>query len=240
MGFFSRLKMIFSSHINSALDKAEDPEKMLNQAILDMNTQLVESKKAVALAIADEKKLEREMNVYLARSQEWERKAILAVKSGEDDLAKEALLRKQEADNAGFQYKKQWEAQRDSVQKLKESLKELQRKIEEAQRNKNLLIARAKRAEAQEKIQQTMTSVSNNKSAFEAFDRMSQKIDTMEARLDAEKELDALSEDMDVEKKFAALEKNNTSADMLLEDLKSKMKMLPQGSAGVTSEETPE
>lgn len=229
MGFFYRIRTIISSHMNSLLNKAEDPEKMLNQAILDMNTQLVESKKAVAIAIADEKKLEREMNTYLTRSQEWERKAILAVKAGEDELAKEALLRKQEADNAAFQFKKQWEAQHESVQKLKESLKELQRKTEEAQRKKNLLIARAKRAEAQEKIQQTMTSVSSNKSAFEAFDRMSEKIDTLEARLDAEKELDALSSDMDIEKKFAALEKNSNSTDLLLEDLKSKMKMLPSG-----------
>ena len=227
MGIFSRLKTLISSNVNDLISKAEKPEKMLNQLIIDMQEQLLESKRAVALAIADEKKLEREVANQESQSQEWEKKAMLAVKSGKDDLAREALLRKQEYDGAAAEYRKQWEAQKGSVEKLKESLRELQNKIEEAQRKKNLLIARAKRAEAQQKIQNTISSVSGNRSAFDAFDRMSQKVDQLEAHADAAKELEDLSSNASLEKRFAELEKSDASTDMLLEDLKKKMNALP-------------
>ena len=228
MGIFSRLKTLISSNVNDLISKAEKPEKMLNQLIVDMQGQLLESKRAVALAIADEKKLEREVTNNQALAQEWEKKAMLAVKAGKDDLAKEALLRKQEYEGAEAEYSKQWEAQKDSVQTLKESLRELQNKIEEAQRKKNLLIARAKRAEAQQKIQNTISSVSGNRSAFDAFDRMSQKVDQMEAQAEAAKELEDLSTNASLDKRFAELEKSDASADLLLEDLKNKMKSLPE------------
>jgi len=227
MGIFSRLKTLVSSNVNDLISKAEKPEKMLNQLIIDMQEQLLESKKAVAMAIADEKKLERELANQESLAQEWEKKAMLAVRAGKDDLAREALLRKQEYENAAIEYRKQWEAQKSSVEKLKESLRELQSKIEEAQRKKNLLIARAKRAEAQQKIQNTMSSVSGNRSAFDAFDRMAQKVDQMEAQADAAKELEDLSNNASLEKRFAELEKSDASADLLLEDLKKKMQALP-------------
>jgi phage shock protein A len=230
MGIFSRLKTLISSNINDLIGKAEKPEKMLNQLIIEMNEQLIESKKAVAMAIADEKKLERERDNQLGQAQEWERKAMLAVNAGKDDLAKEALLRKQEYDRAALEYQKQWEAQKASVDKLKESLRELQNKIEEAQRKKNLLIARAKRAEAQQKIQNTISSVSGNRSAFDAFDRMSAKVDQMEAQADAAKELEDLSADTNLEKRFAELEKSDGTADTMLLELKEKMKALPDKS----------
>jgi phage shock protein A len=230
MGIFSRLKTLISSNVNDMINKAENPEKMLNQLLIDMNEQLIESKKAVAMAIADEKKLERETANQQAQAQEWERKAMLAVRSGQDDLAKEALLRKQEYDNSYQEYQKQWTAQKASVEKLKESLRELQAKIEEAQRKKNLLVARAKRAEAQQKIQNTISSVTGNTSAFDAFDRMSKKVDQMEAQADAAKELEDLSADSNLEKKFAALEKSDSSADLMLTELKEKMKALPESS----------
>jgi len=230
MGIFQRLKTLISSNVNDMINKAENPEKMLNQLVVDMNAQLIESKKAVAMAIADEKKLERETQSQLEQSQEWERKAMLAVRAGQDDLAKEALLRKQEHEANYGQFKQQWEAQKASVAKLKESLRELQTKIEEAQRKKNILIARAKRAEAQQKIQQTMSSVSGNKSSFEAFDRMAQKVDQLEAQADAAKELEDFSSGSNLEKRFAELEKSSSSADLMLEDLKAKMKALPESS----------
>lgn len=227
MGIFSRLKTLISSNVNDVINKAEKPEKMLNQLLIDMNEQLIESKKAVALAIADEKKLDRELQNQRALSSEWERKAMLAVQAGKDDLAKEALLRKQEYDNAAGEYQKQWDAQKASVEKLKESLRELQNKIEEAQRKKNLLIARAKRAEAQKKIQSTIYAVSGNQTAFAAFDRMAQKVDQMEAEADAAKELEDLSADASLDKRFAELEKSGSSADLMLLELKEKMKALP-------------
>jgi phage shock protein A len=231
MGIFSRIKTLVSSNVNDMISKAEKPEKMLNQLIIDMNEQLIESKKAVAMAIADEKKLEREKDNQKAQSQEWERKAMLAVQAGKDDLAKEALLRKQEYDNAAAEYQKQWEAQKSSVDKLKESLRELQNKIEEAQRKKNLLVARAKRAEAQQKIQDTISSVSGNRTAFDAFDRMAAKVDQMEAQAEASLELQGLSDNANLEKKFKELEKSDTSADLMLLELKEKMKALPDKSS---------
>jgi len=228
MGIFSRLKTLIAGNVNAMIGKAEKPEKMLNQLIIEMNEQLIESKKAVAMAIADEKKLEREKDNQFAQSREWERKAMLAVTNGKDDLAKEALLRKQEYDNAALEYQKQWEVQKNSVDHLKESLKELQNKIEEAQRKKNLLIARAKRAEAQQKIQNTISNVSDNRSAFDAFDRMAAKVDEMEAMVDAHKELQDLSKNTSLEKRFKELEKSDASADLLLLELKEKMKALPE------------
>jgi phage shock protein A len=228
MSIFSRLKTLISSNVNDAISKAEKPEKMLNQLIIEMQEQLLESKRSVALAIADEKKLERELASQETQAQEWEKKAMLAVRAGKDDLAKEALLRKQEYDNASAEYRKQWEAQKLSVEKLKDSLRDLQNKIEEAQRKKNLLIARAKRAEAQQKIQSTISSINGNQSAFDAFDRMSQKVDQMEAQAEAAQELEDLSSSANLDKKFKELEKSDFSADILLEDLKKKMKALPE------------
>jgi phage shock protein A len=232
MGMFERLKTVISSNINALISKAEDPEKMLNQMIIDMNEQLIESKKAVAMAIADEKKLERDMMENRAKADEWEKKAMLAVRAGRDDLAKEALLRKQEFEGYATQLAQQWEAQKQSVEKLKEALRQLQTKIEEANRKKNILIARAKRAEAQQRINQTMSSLAGNKSAFETFERMERKVDEIEASAEAMKELDEASSGASLEKQFAQLESSPQAADVLLEELKKKMLTEDAGRSG--------
>jgi phage shock protein A len=130
----------------------------------------------VASAIADEKKLERQMNEQLNQAEEWERKAVLALRAEKEDLAKEALVRKQDFEAMATQYKTQWEAQHASVEKLKVALRQLQQKIEEAQRKKNLLVARAKPPTPRRRLQQTMGSFSDT-SAFEAFDRMAAKVE---------------------------------------------------------------
>lgn len=223
MGVFDRLKTVISSNINDMIAKAENPEKMLNQLVIDMNQQMIDSKKSVAMAIADEKKLERELIEQKRQSDDWERKAVIAVKAGRDDLAKEALLRKQEAENYYMQLKPQWEGQKESVEKLKDTLRQLQNKIDEASRKKNILVARAKRAEAQQKIQSTLASVSGNSSAFDTFDRMAKKVDELEARADASVELADLSKTSSLEKEFAQLEASGGGADLLLEELKRKM-----------------
>jgi phage shock protein A len=197
---------------------------MLGQLITDMNHQLVENKKNVAAAIADEKKLERQMNNAYSQAKEWEEKAKTAVKAGKDDLAKEALMRKKEHESTAEQYREQWQAQHESVEKLKQSLRQLQQKLEEAQRKKNLLIARSKRADAQRKIQQTIGSLEDN-SAFAAFDRLSEEIEEKETRNEAYEELEQSgTEDDDLERKFAELEGSSSgSADDMLEDLKRQM-----------------
>jgi phage shock protein A len=223
MGIFDRFKTVVSSNINDMISKAENPEKMLNQLLIDMNEQMIESKKAVAMAIADEKKLEREAAENKRQAEDWEKKAMLAVRSNRDDLAKEALLRKQEYEGYATQLFTQWQAQKESVEKLKVSLRELQNKIDEASRKKNILIARAKRAEAQDKINKTMSSLSGNKSAFDTFDRMSKKVDEMEARADATKELEDATSGATLEKQFAQLESSGAGADVMLDELKKKM-----------------
>jgi len=225
MGLFSRFKRAMKSNINDMISKAENPEKMLNQLIVEMNEQLIESKKTVAASIADEKRLERQVLANREQSEEWDRKAMLAVKAGRDDLAREALLRKQEYDNSIRQYQSQWEAQHASVEQLKASLRQLQQKIEEAQRKKNLLIARVKRAEAQKRMQQTVSSLADT-SAFEVFDRMAEKVEKIEAELDAMKELEAPASGDSLEQQFRALEGAESSADRMLEDLKARMARL--------------
>jgi phage shock protein A len=232
MGMFERLKTVISSNINAVISKAENPEKMLNQMVIDMNEQLIESKKAVALAIADEKKLERDMLENKAKADEWEKKAMLAVRAGRDDLAKEALLRKQEFEGYSTQLAQQWEAQKQSVEKLKDALRQLQAKIEEANRKKNILVARAKRAEAQQRINQTMSTLSGNKSAFETFERMERKVDEIEASAEAMKELDEASSGATLEKQFAQLESSPQAADAMLEELKKKMLTEDAGRTG--------
>jgi len=235
MGIWDNLKRVFKSNINAAISKAEDPQKILEQTLIDMNEQLIENKKAVASAIADEKRLERQYNDNLALAQDWENKAVLAVKSNRDDLAREALLRQKEYADYAVQFKQQFEAQHAAVEKLKDSLRQLQSKIEEAGRKKNILIARAKRAEAQKKISETMGSMSNN-SAFEAFDRMANKVDQLEAEASAAVELEDLSGNQSLEKQFKELEKGTVGADLMLEDLKAKMKAQEAGGVTVRQE----
>ena len=222
MGIFDRFKRVVKSNLNEMISKAENPEKMLNQLIVDMNQQLIESKKSVASAIADEKRLERQVKENIAAGQEWERRAMLAVRAGKDDLAKEALVRKQEFDRTAAQYKEQWEAQHDSVEKLKSALRGLQQKIEEAQRKKNLLVARSRRAEAQKRINETIGGMSDT-SAFEAFEQMSRRMDQLEAENEAMLEIEETERATDsLDQQFAQLESGG-DAERLLEDLKKKI-----------------
>ncbi len=226
MGIFKRFKTVLKANINDMISKAENPEKVLNQLIIDMNEHLIDSKKSVAAAIADEKRLERQVDENRMKSEDWEKKAMLAVRAGKDDLAKEALLRKQEYAKYNQELKPQWEAQHESVSQLKDSLRQLQRKIEEARRKKNILIARAKRAEAQKTIQATVGSIGDT-SAFDAFDRMAAKVEQIEAEADATAELIGMnSEEKSLEEEFKQLESSDDSSDLLLDQLKAKMKKI--------------
>jgi phage shock protein A len=227
MGIFSRLGSLLKSNLNDLISKAEDPEKMLNQVLLDMQTQLVEAKKQVAVAIADEKRLQKQFETETDKAKEWERKAMLAVRANDDNLAREALIRKQEHEQIQAQYQGQWMAQKAAVDKLKDALRMLNNKIEEAKRKKNLLIARKKRAEAQQTIATTLNGLSNT-SAFETFDRMAQKIDALEAEAEAGSELAGELAGDTLDQKFAQLESSSGGgADLALADLKAKMGMLP-------------
>ncbi|MBM3242424.1 PspA/IM30 family protein [Candidatus Poribacteria bacterium] len=225
MGIFSRISTIFKANINDALSKAEDPEKMLNQIMFELNEQLAKTKQQVAVAIADEKRLQKQCQSEEQQAQEWERKATLAVQKENDELAKEALARRNEHTNLAAEYKIQWEKQKQAVDILKKDLGVLERKIAEAGRKKNLLIARQKRAQAQKQIHETLAGMRDS-SAFDTFGRMAEKVDQMEARADAAAEMSAMESDK-LEDKFAELEKSNVDDDLAA--LKAKISR-PSGS----------
>ena len=226
MGIFSRIGTLFKSNINDIISKAEDPEKMLNQVLLDMQSQLVEAKKQVAVSIADQKRLEKQRDEQADLAQEWERKAMLAVKAGDENLAREALKRKGEHDGQLAELSKQAQLQKAAVDKLKDQLRSLNDKIEEAKRKKNILIARQKRAEAQKTIQSTMSGLSDT-GAFDTFDRMSKKVDQIEAEAEADAELgQELTGDV-LQQKFKALESGGAGTDDALAALKVKMGLAP-------------
>jgi phage shock protein A len=231
MGIFSRLGTLIKSNINDLISRAEDPEKMLNQVLLEMQQQLVEAKKAVAVAIADEKRLQKQYNSELDKAKEWERKAMLAVRAGDDNLARQALVRKQEHENISAQFQQQWIAQKAAVDKLKDALRLLANKIEEAKRKKNILIARKKRAEAQRQIASTMQGLGDT-SAFDTFDRMAEKITMLEAEAEAGAELAGEISGDTLESKFLALESGgHGTEDDALAELKAKMGLLEAGTS---------
>ncbi len=221
MGIFGRLASLIKSNLNDLISKSEDPEKMLNQVILEMNTQLMDAKKQVALAIADEKRLGKQFDTEKATAEEWERKAMMAVRAGEDELAKEALLRQKEHETLSAELERQWQKQKTAVEQLKNALRVLNNKIEEAKRKKNVLIARKKRAEAQKAIHETMSGLAND-SAFETFNRMEEKIVQMEAEADAQSEVAEQYSGDTLQQKFKDLE-TARGADMALDELKRKM-----------------
>jgi phage shock protein A len=225
MGIFSRLAQLIKSNLNDLISKSEDPEKMLNQVVLDMNNQLVEAKKQVAQSIADEKKLAKQFEQEMAHAAEWERRAMMALRAGNEELAKEALARKKEHDQLAETFKDQWTKQKTSVEQLKKALRMLNDKIEEAKRKKNVLIARKKRAEAQKAIQETMHGL-KDQSAFETFERMAGKIDQIEAEAEAASELQEEYTGDILASKFQGLERS-ANADEDLAALKRKMGLLP-------------
>jgi phage shock protein A len=225
MGIFSRLAQLIKSNLNDLISRSEDPEKMLNQVVLEMNTQLNEAKKQVAASIADEKRLAKQFEAEQAKAAEWEGRAMMALRAGNEELAKEALARKREHDELAKSYKDQWDKQKAAVEQLKRALRMLNDKIEEAKRKKNVLIARKKRAEAQRAIQETMSGL-KDQSAFETFDRMAEKIDQIEAEAEAGAELSEEYTGDVLANRFQQLEKSH-GADEDLMALKRKMGLAP-------------
>jgi phage shock protein A len=226
MAIMDRVATVIKSNLNYLINKAEDPEKMLDQILIQMRQQLVEAKRQVAVAIADEKRLGAQLEAELEQVQEWERRATMAVQKGEDDLAREALRRKADHEQIAIGYKKQWDAQKASTENLKNALRALSQKIEEAGRKKNLLVARQKRAEAQKHIHEVMTGLTDT-SAFESFDRMSAKVEQIEAQADAAVEISQELSGDTMEQRFRALE-SSTDVEQELHALKARVqKELP-------------
>jgi phage shock protein A len=213
MGIFSKLSTVIKSNINDLISRAENPEKMLNQIILDMRDQLAKAKREVAAAIADERKLKCQLDSEVKQARDWQHRAMLAVKEGRDDLAKQALIRQQEHTERAQVLQQTWDAQAAETEKLKGSLRQLNDKIEEAKRKRNLLIAKQKRAQAQRRIHETMSGLSDT-SAFEAFNRMADKIEEEERKSIAHAEVtEALGGDT-LETEFLRLESGPGGADV--------------------------
>lgn len=225
MGIFARLAQLIKSNLNDLISRSEDPEKMLNQIVIDMTTQLAEATKQVAVAIADEKRLAKQVEQEAAQGAEWKRRAEMAVRAGNDELAKEALQRKKEHDALRTGYETQWAKQKAAVDQLKTALRMLNNKIEEAKRKKNLLIAQKQRAEAQKAISEAMGGL-RDQSAFETFDRMADRIQKMEAEAEASAELAEEASGDTLKHKFDQLEAT-AGADSELLELKRSMGLAP-------------
>jgi phage shock protein A len=232
MGMFTKLSTLIKSNINDLISRAEDPEKMLNQIIIDMRDQLAKAKREVAAAIADERKLKAQLDDEVKQARDWEHRAMLAVKEGRDDLAKQALIRQQEHAERAQVIQQTWKEQATETESLKGSLRQLNDKIEEAKRKRNLLIAKQKRAQAQRRIHETMSGLSDT-SAFEAFNRMADKIEEQERQSIAHAEVsEALGGDS-LEQDFLKLESGGAGGGADVEDkllaLKSQMGLLGDG-----------
>jgi len=240
MGLFDRLSSLIKANLNDAISKAEDPEKLLEQSILDMRSQLAKAKQQVAAAIADEKRLRDQAEQEAKQSQEWEQRAMLAIQQNRDDLARQALVRQQEHGEHAEALQRTWQTHSAETEKLKSLLRDLNDKIEEAKRKKNLLLARARRAEAQQRIQSTMSGLSE-KSVFEAYDRMEKKIEQNERMLTASAEIDEEFSGDRLTSDFKRLEKaaGGLSAEARLLEMKQKMGLLP-ASASPAAKQLPQ
>ncbi len=230
MGIFQKLSTLIKSNINDLISRAENPEKMLTQIILDMRDQLGRAKREVAAAIADERKLKQQLEDEVKQARDWEQRAMLAVRENRDDLAKQALVRQQEHAERANTLDQAWRSQAGEIDKLKASLRQLNDKIDEAKRKRNLLVAKQKRAQAQRRIHETMSGLSDT-SAFEAFNRMAEKIEDSERRLLAETEVDEALTVPSVEGEFLKLEAGagSVAMDDRLAALKQNMGLLPGG-----------
>ena len=210
---FNRLMMTIRSNLNELVSRAEDPEKMLNQVIYDMQVQLVEAKKQTALVIADERRLHRQALEAQGHADAWERKAMLAVRAGDDNLARAALHRKGEHAELATLFNEQWQAQRASADQLKFALNGLQGKIEEANRQRRVLIARQRRAAAQRMIAETLSNI-NATSPLGVLERMEARIVQAEAEAEAVSDMSGALEPS-LEAQFRALEAGKNVDDEL-------------------------
>jgi len=218
MPIFEKIKRIIKSNLDDILDRAEEPEKMLEQIIQDMQQELKEAKIQVASAIRDQHKLEGQYAENMEIANKWEERAIAFVHNGDDLRAKEALKRKRSFSELAENFKEQLDVQRESVDALKHGLANLESKIEEARRQRALLIARKRRAEAQRAINETMAGLSGS-NAGGIFDKIQSKIEDAEARAQAAEEIRTLN----LESQFAALESGD-DIDTELAELKEKLK----------------
>lgn len=219
MSIINRIKKIFSSNVNDLLDKVEDPEKMLEQYLIDMQEDYEQAKNAVATSIASKNMIENNYNKKVEEVKKWEENAVLALERGETSLAEQALQRQIDAERLRDTYKSQLDIQANEVEELKSVLRQLEERIVEAKNKKEMLITKSKNAKAQEKVNSTMSKISSNINNS-GFERMEDKIEKSYAESKAMAELNSNS----LEDKFDALKSDkNVEVSNRLAELKEKM-----------------
>jgi len=226
MGILDRVSTLMRANINDLIDRAEDPEKVVRQLIYDMNNQLLQVKTQVAASIADEKQLKQRWEENESKARDWQRRAELAVEKGQDDLAREALARRNSFQTTADGFKEQYEQQSRQVEVLKDALHQLEAKIQEAATKQDLLIARSRRAKAETKIRTTLSGLDRS-SAMGQFQRIEEKVSMQEARAAALGELDRDTPD----RRFELLERES-DIDLQLAALKAQK--------GLAAPETPD
>jgi phage shock protein A len=217
MGLFDRVSRVVRSNLNAAVSAAEDPEKILEQALIDMQEDLVQLRQAVAGAIASQKRMQQQYNQSQSEANNWQQRAQLALQKGDENLAREALNRKKVQADTATSLKTQLDQQTTQVDSLKRNLIALEGKISEAKTKKDMLRARASAAKANEQLQGTMGRLGTG-SAMGAFERMEDKVLQMEARSQAAAELAGA----DLESQFAQLE-SGTDVDDELAAMKAQL-----------------
>jgi phage shock protein A len=219
MGLLDRLSRVIRANLNSAINQAEDPEKMLEQAVEELQANLIQLRQAVAQAIATQKRTERQSEQAQRTAQEWYNRAQLALQKGEDDMAREALTRRKTYLDTATAMDAQIVQQRDVVAKLKENMRVLEGKITEAKTKKDMYVARARSAAASQRIQEMIGQV-GTPGAIAAFDRMEERVMELEARSEAVAELNAGDS---LEKRFQALEQEPDSIDAELAAMRARL-----------------
>jgi phage shock protein A len=217
MGLFDRVSRVVRSNLNAAVSGAEDPEKILEQALIDMQEDLIQLRQAVASAIASQKRIQQQYNQAQTDANNWQQRAQLALQKGDENLAREALNRRKVQTETATALKTQLDQQASTVDTLKRNLIALEGKIAEAKTKKDMLKARASAAKANEQLQGTMGRLGTS-SAMAAFERMEEKVLQMEARSQAAAELAGA----DLESQFAALE-SGSDVDAELEAMKAQL-----------------
>ena len=216
MALLERVATLVRANLNDLIDKAEEPEKMIKQVILDMQNQLLQVKTQVAIAIADQHLLEKKHKENVDKVAEWMRKAVLAVDKKEDDLARASLLRVESYRELSENFTQQVADQKAQVESLKTALRQLEQKLAEAEAKADVLVAQQRRARTVGKASDArMASGDGSKAAV--FDRMKRKVAHSEAMSQAKSEIAADN----IEDRLAALEKQDRIEQLLVE-LKSK------------------
>jgi phage shock protein A len=214
MPLLDRVTTLIKANLNDLVDKAEDPEKLLKQLLLDMQNQFMQVKTQVAIAIADQHLLEKKQRENLEAQKEWMRKAELAVHKNEEDLARMALERSLTYEAAAANFAQQIEDQSHQVQILRDALHRLEQKMTETKAKSELLIAQHRRARLA--IRSGTTSIKEYENDA-AFDRLRMKVSESEAMAHGQ----IAAGETNAEQRLAALEKSD-QVERLLADLKMK------------------